>query len=242
MFLVFHTSETIRPFIDAQFYARIGDIQEGKNFCILPEDLVNPVMMSPLSPFCYPVSLEESLVQEAREREFWISSAESCTGGLVSAAITNVSGASEVFPGSFTTYSNESKISILGVDKELIAKYGAVSPEVALQMAEKAMEKLIAPFFDGNAVSIGISGIAGPGGGSPEKPVGLVYFGICTQSGPLKALGFRFLGDRAAVRSKACDMAIVLLRHIIQGKDLDMLGDWEYSTRKEEGVPPFFSS
>ncbi|HZC17879.1 MAG TPA: CinA family protein, partial [Caulobacteraceae bacterium] len=113
------------------------------------------------------------LVDEARERSLRIVTAESCTGGLVSAAITSVSGSSEVFDRGLITYSNRAKQDLLGIAGDLIADYGAVSEPVARMMAEGALE-------NSNAhVSVAITGVAGPTGGTEMKPVGLVHFATC---------------------------------------------------------------
>jgi nicotinamide-nucleotide amidase len=115
------------------------------------------------------VTLARLLVDEARERSLRIVTAESCTGGLVAGAICQVAGASDVFERGFVTYSNRAKQEMLGVPGDLIADLGAVSEPVARMMAEGALE-------NSNAhISVAITGIAGPGGGTPMKPVGTVH-------------------------------------------------------------------
>lgn len=127
--------------------------------------------------------------------------AESCTGGGLAAAITEISGSSAWFDRGFVTYSNESKTEMLGVPKELIDQYGAVSEEVARAMVNGAIER------SGADVGISITGIAGPSGGSPEKPVGLVWFAwMC--SGSLIAESRIFSGDRQAIRKAALQFAL----------------------------------
>lgn len=115
------------------------------------------------------------LVRRLTDKGWTIATAESCTGGLVAGAITAVSGASNVFHSGFVTYSNESKIVLLAVLPELLAAHGAVSQNVAIAMAEGALQKTSAH------VAIAVTGIAGPGGGSDVKPVGLVHFACATQ-------------------------------------------------------------
>lgn len=117
-------------------------------------------------------SLEEQLVNKLIEKNRHISCAESCTGGLVASRIVNVANASKVFDASFVTYANEAKIKYLGVSPETIVKYGVVSEEVALEMAAGVAKET------GAEVGIAVSGIAGPGGGTEKKPVGMVCFGF----------------------------------------------------------------
>ena len=116
-------------------------------------------------------TLEQALVQALAQKGLWLASAESCTGGLVSQRITNVPGASGVFGFGFVTYANQAKHKLLGVSEETLARYGAVSPQAAAQMAEGARRAA------GADIAVALTGIAGPGGGTPEKPVGLVYLG-----------------------------------------------------------------
>lgn len=117
-------------------------------------------------------SMESTLVRILREKHLTVSTAESCTGGLVSAALTNVSGASEVFGFGVCTYANEAKMKMLGVREEILAKYGAVSEQTAMEMA-KGVKVL-----SGSDIAVSLTGIAGPTGGTDEKPVGLVYLGV----------------------------------------------------------------
>ena len=114
----------------------------------------------------------ERVAKLLRTRNYRISFAESCTGGLAAAELVGISGVSDVFDMSFVTYANEAKIKLLGVSKKSIASFGVVSEQVALQMACGAAEKA------GCEVGVGISGIAGPDGGTAEKPVGMVCFGF----------------------------------------------------------------
>jgi PncC family amidohydrolase len=133
------------------------------------------------------------LIALLKERKAWIATAESCTGGLIAASLVGISGASEVFGSGFVTYANEAKERLLGVQHETLAQYGAVSPQTAKEMAEGAVR-------NGKAqTSIATTGIAGPGGGTAEKPVGLVYIGTCA-FGSVKVERYQFSGDREAVR------------------------------------------
>jgi len=139
-------------------------------------------------------TMEEVVGKLLRDRNQTISTAESCTGGLLSNRITNVPGSSDYFLRGYVTYSNEAKIEDLGVDKKLIDKFGAVSTEVVEQMAKGARER------SGSSIGIGISGIAGPGGGTVEKPVGTVYIGLSHESGRIFSQRFNFYGNREEIK------------------------------------------
>ncbi len=166
--------------------------------------------------------MRESLVREAREllnwcreRKFTAVTAESCTGGLLAAYLTHHAGSSDVFERGFVIYSNESKIELLGVDKEMIDDHGAVSREVALAMAAGALWRSRA------VISAAITGIAGPGGGSPEKPIGLVHFAVAKRiSISSEEMNFSAIhhvenfGDlgRVEIREESVATALTLLR------------------------------
>lgn len=130
--------------------------------------------------------------------------AESCTGGGVGAAITSVPGSSEVFAGGVVSYSNEAKRNILGVSADALDKFGAVSPQVAAQMADGARRLL------GTDLAVSVTGIAGPGGGSAEKPVGLVWFGVSSAKSTRTEKAI-FAGDRAQIRRQAVIHALGML-------------------------------
>ncbi len=135
-----------------------------------------------------------------------IATAESCTGGLVAACLTEVAGASHVVERGFVTYSNQAKTEELGVPAEMIAKHGAVSAHVARAMAEGALAHSRAD------VAVAVTGVAGPGGATPRKPVGLVYL-ACARAGRDTAVERHgFTGDRAAVRAASVAAAFALLR------------------------------
>jgi nicotinamide-nucleotide amidase len=133
-----------------------------------------------------------------------LATAESCTGGMIAAALTDIGGSSAVVERGFVTYSNAAKTELLGVDADLIATKGAVSREVAEAMARGALARSYA------AVAVSVTGIAGPGGGSAEKPVGLVWFGLAAGA-ETTAEHEVFKGDRAAVRKQATEKALGLL-------------------------------
>ncbi len=146
-------------------------------------------------------------LDQARERGLKIATAESCTGGLVAAALTAVPGASSVFERGFVTYANEAKMELLGVAAETLKAHGAVSEQTAREMAEGALRRSRAD------LAVSITGIAGPSGGSPEKPVGLVHFACAARDGDTIAL-MKHFGDigRANVRWRAMLTALDLLR------------------------------
>ena len=134
-----------------------------------------------------------------------VATAESCTGGMVAAALTAIAGSSTVVERGFVTYSNEAKTEMLGVPASLIEAHGAVSEAVARAMAEGALRHSRAQ------VAVAITGIAGPGGGSPDKPVGLVHFACAATGQPTRHHRAVFAGDRAAVRLAAAMTALGML-------------------------------
>ena len=146
----------------------------------------------------------ENLVELLKARGLVCATAESCTGGGVGSAITGVPGSSAVFAGGVISYSNEVKRDVLGVSAESLDKYGAVSPQVAAQMADGVRRLLKTD------LAVSLTGIAGPDGGSDEKPVGLVWFGLSTPSGT-RTEKCLFRGDRAQVRAQAVVHALGML-------------------------------
>lgn len=146
----------------------------------------------------------EALLGAARMRRWHITTAESCTGGLIAGLLTAIGGSSDVVDGGAVTYSNAAKTRMLGVPAKMIAAYGAVSEEVARAMAAGAQATA------GVELAIAVTGIAGPGGGTETKPVGLVWFGLASPSG-LIAESQLFSGDRAAVRMATVRHALGLL-------------------------------
>ena len=150
------------------------------------------------------MSTAERLVKVLAEKKMTCSTAESCTGGGVGHAITAVSGSSAVFWGGIISYDNSVKHGVLGVPEEVLATKGTVSSECAAAMAEGARRLLKTD------LAVSITGIAGPGGGSAEKPVGLVWFGVASTSGTITEKKV-FPGDREAVRAAAIEHALQLL-------------------------------
>ena len=147
-----------------------------------------------------------AVLQILRGRGHRLATAESCTGGLIAAALTHVAGSSDVVDRGFVTYSNEAKAELLGVSAAVIATHGAVSQPVAAAMAAGALARSRAD------VAVAVTGVAGPGGGSAEKPVGLVWFGLARRDQAVQTERRVFPGDRAAVRASTVALALELLR------------------------------
>ena len=150
-------------------------------------------------------SMAETVYKLLRQRGARVSFAESCTGGMLTAKIVDLPGASDVLDESHVTYANAAKQRILGVQPETLEHFGAVSPECAREMAEGARR------ISGADYGVSVTGIAGPDGGTAEKPVGLVYIGVSDENGTI-AREFRFRGNREWVRTLACGNALNLLR------------------------------
>lgn len=159
-------------------------------------------------------SLENVVVELLREKGLTATTAESCTGGMIAEKITRIPGSSECFGCGYVTYSNEQKMRLLGVESETLEKYGAVSEQTALQMSRGARET------SGADIAVAVTGIAGPGGGSAEKPVGLVYISICTEH-EHKAFKYNFAGNRDMVRERTSLYALDLIRRSVLGLNLD---------------------
>ncbi len=137
---------------------------------------------------------------------------ESCTGGLLSARLTELAGSSDYFAGGIVAYSNEVKTSVAGVPAELIERFGAVSGEVAEALADGAIERL------GADVGVGVTGIAGPGGGTAEKPVGLVWLSVAQREGGRLTRSVTLPGGRADIRDRATTVALHLVRRLLRGE------------------------
>jgi len=157
--------------------------------------------------------LPEATLEQARgllalmdSKAMTLATAESCTGGLIAAAVTAIAGSSSVVMAGFVTYSNEAKQKMLGVRAESLAQHGAVSAEVAREMAEGARERA------GVSLALSCTGIAGPGGATPGKPVGLVFIGCARDGAATLVERHVFPGDRAAVRAATVAAALDLAR------------------------------
>jgi nicotinamide-nucleotide amidase len=166
-----------------------------------------------LGPVCYSTdgsSLAETVLRRARDRGETLGTAESCTGGLVASALTAVAGSSEVFQGSIVAYSNQVKMELLHVEPGMLAQYGAVSEPVARAMADGARDALRV------SRALAVTGIAGPGGGSDERPVGTVWFAVASADG-VQSQQRHFPGDREIVRARSAALGLDLLRRSLSG-------------------------
>jgi nicotinamide-nucleotide amidase len=153
------------------------------------------------------VSSVEQLTDKLRGIGLMLATAESCTGGLLAAAMTDMPGASEVFERGFVTYSNDAKQELLGVPAEILRSHGAVSTQTATAMVRGAIKNSRAE------IAVAITGIAGPSGGSEQKPVGLVYIAFGMKDGPVQCVEHRFQGDRPDIRHQAADCAV---KHLLK--------------------------
>ena len=151
-----------------------------------------------------------ALADALRARGWMMCSAESCTGGLIAAACTSLAGSSDWFERGIVSYSNDAKSEALGVPAELIRQHGAVSAEVACAMADGALARAKAQ------AAVAVTGIAGPGGATPGKPVGTVWVAVATRLQPAAATVLQLGGDRAAVRRASVLQALRLLRQRLQ--------------------------
>ncbi len=156
--------------------------------------------------------VDELVLDLLRERGWMIATAESCTGGLVAARLTDRAGASDAVAGGVVSYSNDVKRRTLGVDAEDLRDHGAVSAVVAQAMARGALDRL------GAQIAVSTTGVAGPGGGSDEKPVGTVYVAVATADGQGLVRHVRLPGDRAAVRDRTVTAALHLVRRVLRGE------------------------
>lgn len=151
------------------------------------------------------LALATDVLDRAKARGVMIATAESCTGGLIAGCLTEIAGSSAVVERGFVTYSNEAKTEMLGVPATTISAVGAVSEEVARAMVEGAVERSRAE------LAVAVTGVAGPGGGSAEKPVGLVHFGCAIEGGETLHRREVFPGDRSAVREATIRTALEML-------------------------------
>jgi nicotinamide-nucleotide amidase len=147
----------------------------------------------------------EAVLTQLRAAGLRVATAESCTGGLIAATLTAIAGSSDVVIGGFVTYANEAKTEMVGVPPGIIAAVGAVSEAVARRMASGALHRT------GADIAVAVTGIAGPGGGSADKPVGLVWLGIARAGQPVRAVRKVFPGDRAEVRRLTVATALELV-------------------------------
>lgn len=159
------------------------------------------------------MEIEKRIGKMLKERGLKIAVAESCTGGLISSRITDISGASDYFEAGITTYSNESKIRLLNVPEDIIDRYGAVSEETAKAMAEGVKKTVHAD------IGVSVTGIAGPTGGTEGKPVGTVFIGLATKKATY-VRKFFFDGNRLEIRRKTSDAAFMIVEEYLEGEHI----------------------
>lgn len=211
--LAAQTNPTIAPYaktgeVHLRVTAKAEDAKEAKK-------LVKPVVKELKARFgsgVYTteenVTLEKSVVDLLEANNLSIATAESCTGGMLASRLINVPGVSEVFKSGYITYSNKSKRKVLGVKRATLEKYGAVSKQTAAEMVKGAA------FVSKADVCVSVTGIAGPEGGTKEKPVGLVYIG-CIVKGAVTVKEYRFDGSRSKIRENTVSAALTLLRQCV---------------------------
>ncbi|MBO5460552.1 MAG: CinA family protein [Ruminococcus sp.] len=158
------------------------------------------------------LTLEEQLVDLLAKRQWTITTAESCTGGMIAGTIVNVAGASDVFNEGYVTYSNEAKHRLIGVSEETLKTFGAVSEQTAEEMARGAAVSA------SSNLALSATGVAGPGGGTPEKPVGLVYIG-CFLNGQVKVKECRFDGNRTENRKHTVEEVLKFAIEMIRAAE-----------------------
>lgn len=153
--------------------------------------------------------LSDVLFKKLKEKNITVATAESCTGGMIGQCLTSIPGISDHYGYGFITYSNEAKMKLLGVKEETLKAYGAVSSDTVGEMAKGAL------LVSGADIAVSVSGIAGPGGGTKEKPVGLVYVGISLKCGKTFSKKLNLQGDRQSVREQTvCEVFELIIENI----------------------------
>ncbi len=212
------TNPTVAPYAsDGECRVRVSakakNTEEGLSMC---DSVVEEILKTAVGSFVYGIDVEseeEALVPLLMRHSLTIATAESCTGGLVGKRLTDLSGVSSVYLGGCITYSNEAKMSLVGVSAETLRAHGAVSPETAAEMARGARLAL------SSDIGISTTGIAGPGGGTPEKPVGLVYIAISTSDGErVQKLSFSPNRSRDYIRYSSASRALALVLEYLTNK------------------------
>ncbi|MBO5416296.1 MAG: competence/damage-inducible protein A [Clostridia bacterium] len=202
---------TVAPYCkDGEVRLRVTASAQTENEALkICDEMISRIEATEIGQYIYGVdidSLERAVVEFLRERGLTLACAESCTGGLVSKRITDISGCSDVFLGGCVTYANEAKMRLLGVRAETLERYGAVSEQTASEMAEGIRAAL------GADVGISVTGIAGPGGGTPEKPVGTVFVGISTERGvQVRKLSLSAMRSRNYIRNVSSNNAFDII-------------------------------
>ncbi|GMQ64528.1 competence/damage-inducible protein A [Vallitalea maricola] len=202
------TNPTIAPYAkDGEVHLRITAKTNKESEAIKFIDDMEQKVADHVGEYIYTTdekTLEETIVDIMKNKNLTLSVAESCTGGLLSGRIINCSGVSDVYKEGFITYSNEAKMKYLGVKKDILEEYGAVSEETAREMAEGLIDEC------NTSASISITGIAGPTGGTEEKPIGLVYIGV-SYKGVTTVKKCNFYGNRQKIRTRAVVESLIIL-------------------------------
>lgn len=211
--LIHGTNPTLAPLAHTgEVHLRLGAKAESEDAA---EALIRPVeaeIRRRVGRYLYGIdrtTLEEAVVRDLIDRNLTMACAESCTGGLLGGRITAVSGSSAAFLGGVISYSNDAKVRLLGVERPLLEEHGAVSPQVAEAMARGVRERL------GADIGVSITGVAGPEGGTPRKPVGLVYIGLAS-AGRVTARENHFVGIREDVRRRSTQLALQMVREALR--------------------------
>jgi PncC family amidohydrolase len=158
-------------------------------------------------------TISEQIVRLLTERGATLAVAESCTGGLIADLITDVSGSSRCFLGGIVPYHNDAKTSLLGVDAKIIEKFGSVSGETALAMAQGVLSRF------GADIGVAVTGIAGPGGGTPEKPVGLTFLAVVDAKGRVASRKAEWTGNRRQNKRRSALTALFLVEELLEGEE-----------------------
>ncbi len=202
------TNPTVAPYcqegeVRLRVTARSTDMEKAEEMC---DGVINKIYETEVGEYIYGVDscgLEGAVIEFLKKRDLTLSCAESCTGGLIAKRITDVAGASEVFLGGAVTYTNEVKQKLLGVKAQTLEEYGAVSEQTAREMARGIRERL------GSDIGVSTTGVAGPGGGSEETPVGTVYVGISTKDEEkVIKLSLSSMKSRSYIRNVAVNHAL----------------------------------
>jgi PncC family amidohydrolase len=154
------------------------------------------------------MNTHKNIIEKLADKKLTVSSSESCTGGLVSSELTSIAGSSAVFLGGVVAYSNDVKMSLLGVNEETLKSFGAVSEQTAKEMAV-GVKKIV-----GSSIGVSTTGIAGPGGGSPEKPVGTVFVGVASGN-EVQAYHLKLDGDRNQIRQKTVEFVMEKISELV---------------------------
>lgn len=213
------TNPTVAPYCKTgEVRLRVTASADSREAALaLCDETIEKIYATEVGRYIYGVdvdTIEGAVVERLRTRGMTVAFAESCTGGLISKRITDVSGASAVFMGSCVTYANEAKVKLIGVREETLARFGAVSEETAREMAIGVREAL------GVDIGVSVTGIAGPTGGSAEKPVGTVFLGISTEAGEsVRALSLSAMKSREYIRAVSASNAFDMILKKISEKN-----------------------